>query len=382
MGQKSGLTTILLLALFLSMSTPFALGLSAVAQHPVKQKLIVGVMATPPYSMQEEDGTWSGITVDLWKEIAKIIDVDYEFRKVDLHGLLSGLENGTIDVGATGISITSAREAKFDFSDPYLAAAEAVAVNADQQPNVLQLFRSIFLNWNFLKVMFSIVGLTVAGAAVLWLLEHKGGSADYSGRTRKAFGRSLFWSTMVLSGREFPKAIGWSTVSPTTFAGRLFGTIWMMSGIILISLFTATTASLLTSKQLQGAIHDPDDLYHVTVGTVGSSVGYEYLKHRNIKCNHVYPNAVEMLKALTEHKYDAAVFNRHIMSYYARTMYLNKVNVLRFPLRQDFLAIPLRAGSPLSESINMALLQVIESKQWHTIVSTYLGNDWVDPSQS
>ena len=376
MGQKCLLIS-LFLVLLLSMQSASALG-PEVAGQPVRQKLIVGVMSTPPYSMKDEDGNWSGITVDLWKEIATAIDVDYQFKEVDLKGLLSGLEDGTIDVGASGVSITSAREDQIDFSDPYLATVEAVAVNTDQQPNLVQLFRSTFLNWTTLRFLILVLILPLAGAAVLWILEHKGDSEHYSGKTKKAFGRSLFWSTIVLAGKEFPKSIGWSIFAPATFAGRLFGVLWMVVGIMLISLFTATVASLLTTKQLEGIVHDPDDLLHVTVGTVANSVGYEYLKHRRIKCNHLYSGAAEMLQALSDHKCDAVVFNRHIMVYYARNMYLNKIDVLHFPLRQDFLAIPLRTGSPMKESINRALLHLVEGKKWQTIVSTYLGNDWAN----
>jgi ABC-type amino acid transport substrate-binding protein len=104
---------------------------------------LVAILA-PPFSTQDEDGAWTGITVDLWKQIAEDLDLKYEFKKVDLRGLLVGLEDGTLDVGATGLGITAPREEKFDFSTPYLVANEAVAVNADQQPNLI---RSAALDW-------------------------------------------------------------------------------------------------------------------------------------------------------------------------------------------------------------------------------------------
>jgi len=326
--------------------------------------------------MQNDDGTWSGITVDLWKEIAPSIGVDYEFRKFK-KGFMGDLEDRTVDVAATGVSVTADREKKIDFSDSYLSVTEAVAVNADQQPSLLQVLRTTFVNWTLLTPILLILGLTMVGAAILWILEQKGDSEHYKGRSRKAFGESLFWSTMVLTGRELPKSTGWTTTPPTTLSGRVFGVIWMLVGIMLITLITASIASVLTSKQLQGLIHDPDDLRHVTVGTVSESVGYEYLKHRGIKPQ-VYPGTKKMLEALAAHKFDAAVFNRHMMVYYSRNQYLNKIVVLHIPLKQDFLALPLQAKSPWKEKINEALLDVIETKKWQDIVSNYLGNDWAN----
>jgi ABC-type amino acid transport substrate-binding protein len=375
MDQKRAFMLMLFLVLALSVTSTSALGEPEGARSRVKPNLIVAVMSAPPYSMQEKDGRWSGITVDLWKEIARIIDVDYQFKKVDMKGLLSGLENGTIDVGATPLSVTAAREEKFDFTDAYFPSTGAVAVNADQQPNLFQLLRSIIQNWRFLAFILLIIVLMITGAGVLWILEHRGDSEHYSGKTRKAFGKSLFWSTAVLTGREFPKAIGWSTNPPMTFTGRLFGTIWMMLGIILTSLFTATAASILTAKELQGTIHSSDDLRHVTVGTVAPSTFYDYLKERNMRCNHVYNEPIEMLDGLAGHKCDAVVWDRLYLLYFARTRYLNNLVVLNFPVRQDFLAIPLKKGSDPSRSINRAMLHVIESSKWQEILSTYVGSD-------
>src|SRR5277367_5138583 len=131
MGRKCVLRLMLILALVLSSNSTSAMGQPEGAGQGVKQKLVVGVISTPPYSIQDDDGTWSGITVDLWKEIAGIIGVDYVFKKEEnLKSLLKELKDGSLDVVATGVSITKEREKEFDFSDPYLAAIEAVAVNA------------------------------------------------------------------------------------------------------------------------------------------------------------------------------------------------------------------------------------------------------------
>jgi polar amino acid transport system substrate-binding protein len=35
-----------------------------------KQKYIVGIAAAAPFNIQEPDGTWSGISVELWRQIA------------------------------------------------------------------------------------------------------------------------------------------------------------------------------------------------------------------------------------------------------------------------------------------------------------------------
>jgi ABC-type amino acid transport substrate-binding protein len=50
------------------------------------QKLIVGVAAGPPFNIQKSDGSWTGISIELWRQIAKELGVDFEFRETDLGG--------------------------------------------------------------------------------------------------------------------------------------------------------------------------------------------------------------------------------------------------------------------------------------------------------
>lgn len=373
MTKKCGCIFMLLLLSFLFIHLAPASGQPGIAPQRSKRTLLVGVMAGPPWSMQDEDGQWSGITVDLWREIATVLGVDYEFRQYDLNGVQKAVEQGAVDVSAAGLAITSEREERFDFSDPYFVFNQTVAVNADQQPSIIQVLRATIFSWGFLSVLFLVLAVALMGAFVLWLFERKGDSDHYGSKDIKAFARAIFWSTMVLSGREFPTSIGWSIVSPVTFAGRLFGIIWMVVGIILISLFTATAASMLTSRQLQSIVNSPDDLRHVRVGTVIGAAAQDILNRRNIK-HTAYNTPLELVKALAEHHVDAAVYGGTTLSYYAK-LFNNKIVVLRFSLRQDFAAIPVPAGSPLRKPINRAILKVLESKRWQRIVANYVGSD-------
>jgi len=349
------------------------MGKPGIAPPQPKQKLLVGVMVGPPWSMKDDDGEWTGITVDLWREIAPILNVDYEFKQFDLEGSQKAVQSGSVDLGATGLAITSDREARFDFTDPYFVFNQTVAINSDQKPSIIQVLQGTIFSWSFLSLLFVLVGITLLGGFILWLFERKGDSEHYASKDAKSLAKALFWSTMVLAGRDFPKSIGWSASAPKTFPGRLFAIAWMLVGIMIISLFTASAASLFTSKQLQMMVNSPDDLHHVRVGTVVGAAAEEILKHRNIQYA-TYGTPLDLVKALAEHHIDAAVYGGPTLSYYAK-LFKNKIIVLSFSLRQDFSAIPVPNGSPLRKPINRAILQVLESKRWHRTVSNYVGND-------
>ena len=146
----------------------------------------------------------------------------------------------------------------------------------------------------------------------------------------------------------------------------------MMVGIITISLFTASAASVLTSKQLQSIVTSPSDLAHLRVGTVVGSTDHLYLEQQHYK-HVVYNSPLELVEALSQHKIEAAVYGEPILCYYSKNLFNNKISVLRFSLSKYYIAFPLPAGSNLRKPINKSLLKTVESKEWQTILSNYMG---------
>src|ERR1700758_466347 len=62
-----------------------------------KQKYIVGVAPGPPFNIHSSNGTWTGISVELWREIANELGIDFEFRETNLSGNFDGLAEGWLD---------------------------------------------------------------------------------------------------------------------------------------------------------------------------------------------------------------------------------------------------------------------------------------------
>ena len=74
----------------------------------------------PPFEM-EQDGQMVGLDMDLGREIAKDLGVQMKNTTSGLEGIQSGaaLETGQCDVAISALTITDARKAVMDFSDPY-----------------------------------------------------------------------------------------------------------------------------------------------------------------------------------------------------------------------------------------------------------------------
>ncbi|WDH77279.1 transporter substrate-binding domain-containing protein [Exiguobacterium marinum] len=83
--------------------------------------LTVGTAGTlyPASFREEESDTLTGFDVELMKEIGNRLDLEIEFKEMAFDNMLTGVQNGQIDVAANDISVTEDRKEKFAFSKPY-----------------------------------------------------------------------------------------------------------------------------------------------------------------------------------------------------------------------------------------------------------------------
>ena len=92
------------------------------------KKLLISTKSAPPFSMKGEDGQWKGISVELWNDIAKDLNLDFEYREYDLKGLLNSLESGEADLAVAAVTINADREKRFDFSHAFFFTGLGIAV--------------------------------------------------------------------------------------------------------------------------------------------------------------------------------------------------------------------------------------------------------------
>ncbi|MDE2572058.1 MAG: transporter substrate-binding domain-containing protein [bacterium] len=95
-----------------------------------QQTLAVGTDATfPPFEYTTASGEKIGFDMDLVNALAKQIGIKkVEFRQVPFGGLVPGLVANHIDMAASAIYITAARQKVVDFSSPYFTGGLSVMV--------------------------------------------------------------------------------------------------------------------------------------------------------------------------------------------------------------------------------------------------------------
>lgn len=84
-----------------------------------------------PFTYHDETGQLAGFDVEIARAIAAKLGVKAEFLEGKWDGLIAGLDADRYDVVANEVSITEARKAKYDFSEPYIVSKAALIVRDD-----------------------------------------------------------------------------------------------------------------------------------------------------------------------------------------------------------------------------------------------------------
>jgi polar amino acid transport system substrate-binding protein len=344
---------------------------SAESTQP-KAKLVVAVYDAPPFDIRQADGSWTGLSIDLWRRIASDLKLDYAFREVDLAGRFTGLSEGWIDVAVGPNTITPQREENVDFTHSYFASGLAIAVpmrgpgGATQfgaWPNLL--YRT-FVSWEFLKVTSGLLALLLVMSVLMWLCEHQKNPAEFGGRGWQGIGSSLWWSAVTMTG------VGYGDLTPKSWIGRLIAVFWMFASLLLVAGFTASMASMLTAEQLATRqILKVDDLHGVKIGAISDSIGAQYLEARHLHFR-AYASS-DLLEALRRGRIQAAVDDAALLLYEAQTRFRGEIKVLPLRFNQGFYGFAVQEGSPLREQINRVLLRVLVEPAWKDLVRQYLG---------
>src|SRR3954471_19289847 len=81
------------------------------AEHSAK--LVVGTVPVAPFIIKNGDGTWSGISMDLWKQVALRLGLDYEVRELVAADLDDPAKMAALDVFVS-LNVSAKREATLD----------------------------------------------------------------------------------------------------------------------------------------------------------------------------------------------------------------------------------------------------------------------------
>jgi polar amino acid transport system substrate-binding protein len=327
------------------------------------RKLLVGTRVIPPFIIKNADGTYSGISMDLWKEIAGRLKLDYQVREFEIKDLIAAGKAGTVDA-IVSVTISAEREKEFDLTHAFYSTGLAIAVIPKADGGIISTIKQI-MTAKFAKLIALLFLVLSIIGALMWLVERRR-NEQFGGTARHGLGVGLWWSAVTMT------TVGYGDKAPVTFLGRVLGLVWMFAAILIISSFTASISSVLTVSQLESSINGPKDLAGKRVGTLETTAAAKYCQTHSIgykACKDV-PAAVE---ALSKGELDAVVYEAPVLQYVVKNQSNSAITVLPGTFDNHGYGFGLRTGSPLREQFNQEMLTFTASDAWPALLSNYLG---------
>lgn len=334
-------------------------------QSITEKELVIATKQAPPFVMKRSDGTFYGISIDLWRQLAGQLHLQYRLVERDtVQDLLQGTQEGSFDAAIAAVTATAARERVVDFTQPFYSTGLGIAVLAEEN-TWTSILRTIF-SFGFFQAVLALLVIAVGVGFVIWLLERN--RTQHFAGGMKGLGAGVWWSTIAMTRG------GAAQNAPATLAGRIVATGWMITSVITFAIFTAGITSTLTKRELQGVVHSVNDLRSVRVGAPAGSTTIEYLDRQRISYR-TFANPEAGLKALQAGAIDAFVYDKPLLTWLILQQYSSTLRVLDITFDNQNYSIVLPKGSALGRILDAPLLEQTESEWWEQTLYQYLGRN-------
>ena len=325
-------------------------------------------VATKPFApfAFEQNGQYVGFSIDLWEEIASEVKIEYElYKEPTIVDLLNAVSTGPADVAIAGITITAEREEKVDFSYPFFESGLQILIPNHSPAPFLFLFSGLF-SPIVLKTLGFVATTTLIAAHLIWYFERQKNSGMFPREYRTGIAEAAWWAVVTVV------TVGYGDKVPKALAGRIVASIWMFSGILLISYFTASITSALTVQQLKADITQLSDLAGKQVATVKGTTAADYLADRPIVVLE-FNKIEDAFQALEEKQVNAIVYDAPVLLYYANNEWAGKAKVVGAVFQKQSYGIAMKQDSMYRERINQALLTLRENGSYDKIYEQWFG---------
>ncbi len=323
-----------------------------------------------PYVQYGEAG-YSGFSVELIELIATDLGTDVEIYAVNSSAkLVDDVVRGATDIGIGALPMTAEREARVDFSQPYIDFELAIATesrNTGLFGGRLSTIVSSLFSFDLLVLIGLLAFLLVVAAHVIWWTE-RGDDSDFAASYREGIWEGFWWAAVTAT------TVGYGDKTPRGHGGRIFGLVWMFIGLFLLAYLTGGVAAAFAVDEISAEITRVSDLRGRTVGVTADSLANDYLEQQGIPPT-VFSTVEEAYVGLERGELDAVVHDAVTLKH----LIVNDPDggvELTGSISQDLrIGFAIAADEPLLEAVNRSLLELIESGRYAELHSRWLGSD-------
>jgi ABC-type amino acid transport substrate-binding protein len=319
-------------------------------------RLKIAVFERPPYSFKDKDGNWTGLSIELWEQIAGRLGIPYDFVEMPLPEIYSQLHSGFCDLSPV-IAISGEKTDQVEFTEPYLFSHGAVVMLRKSLMDSVSFFYSHIWNREVMLILLSMLAGMAVFSLLLVVVERKHEKGHFGGPPMKGIGSALWFSAVTMT------TVGYGDKTPLSATGRIITFFWMLVGVLLIALFTGTVASSITMEQIQHGIVHVDDLSHFQVGCFEGSRMDSLLRSRGIPAIRYSTPQVGFegfaKKEITAYAGDSISLD-YLMTHNAS----GKCQIFIIPDAAMIYAFATRPNLPELSAINKELLKITLAPDW------------------
>ena len=330
-----------------------------------RDTLLVGIHEDPPFVIKEADG-FSGVSIDLWEQIAKQVGMSYRYQEFsDGVGIIRSLDYDELDLTINPMAISPSRLERFQVSQPFYISSIGVATTTSSQGQ-FQIFINNFFSKDFLKVVLLLLVVLLTFGTILWFVERRKNKYQFRPGIKGLFD-GLWWAAVTMT------TVGYGDKAPKTHMGKTIAIIWMFTAIIIISSFTATIASTLTVNTLEASIDGLEDLQTIErIGVVGASDGEFFAQQQGMTPYRNYRTPLQALRALARKDIEVLIHDKTALEYLILTNQLeDKVDLLPLTFSKQYRSFIMPESHSDFDEINKQLLSQIQSLRWNELLKKY-----------
>ncbi|WP_435896069.1 transporter substrate-binding domain-containing protein [Oceaniferula spumae] len=331
----------------------FMLLLCGAAMAQDEERLRVGVAGSEPFIVQGANG-YKGLSVDIWEKMAIKSGRAFDYQGYASVGeALGKLEAGEIDMVVGPVSITSGRQEKFEFTQPYFSSSLGI-LSRDEGRTLWGMVKPFFSKTFFIALSIFMVILAVVGFLV-WVVERRACDGPFSEGPVKGLGNGIWLALVTMT------TVGYGDLAPKTVMGRVVLGGWMVIALLsATSLLAGLAGTIAMSGETGVKIETTADLSGKNIAVIKGSPGEAFVtKHEGRK---LYATSLpDAMKLLENKKVNAVVFDRPQLRYY-----LEGKDELEFRLspqkyQPQGYGFAFQKGDVRANELNIELLRLQES---------------------
>jgi polar amino acid transport system substrate-binding protein len=295
------------------------------------------------------------------------------------NGLVDAVANGSYDIVAADLTITSARREEVDFSVSIFDNSIRIIIRKESTPGVDLLG---YLKPFSVKLWLTLLVAGICAGFLFCLLEHKNNEALKNRSIISLISMSMWFSFGTIVGY----GVDYNVTTPT---GRLLTIGLYILCLVSVAAYTANLASDLTVLKSENIIDSIDDIKNGKIPfnrigiNVGTSLESYYLRAISNGAKNYYPlySKQQIYDALLNNQIDACIMDACILEYITSNVYCN-LTVVGPDFEKSAFGIPYQKGWQYGKEFDVNILALRESGDLDNIVSKWFQGTYCSSQSS